>query len=516
MVAEGGILLGIEHLQQRRGRVALIVAAELVNLVEQQQRVFGACVRDRRHDAARHCADVGLSVAADLRLVVYAAEGYPRKLTVERACNGDRDGGLADTGRADKAEDLPRKLRCQLTHGQRLQNAFLDLFEAVMVGVQNFARLRNIQPLLRRLVPRKLQHSVQIIAQKRRLLRAGRLLRHAPDLLQELFLRLLLKMQLADLLAVAVCVVIVRVLAKLLTDHAHLLAQIIVPLILVHVLLNTVGDLVFEPQDIQLLRHQRDSLLQSLDRMQLPEQLLLVLIGKRRVLTDEIRRIACVLRGQQPKQRLLHIPAGQLRELFKLAVRLTEQRLHAREAVIVGQLLELLHPPEEIGFALHDVQKLRAVLALDQNAHVFTRQAQHLLDDADRADGIQIVPLRMIRLNVLLRHKEDLLILPERLFDGRHGRFAAHIEMRQHLREHAKPAQRQHRQTDRTFKFAHKIAPFWSKCTKGGYKAPLSPEASASGNMFLRVSHPHSGWGYAAWRRRASRPACCRFGRSPL
>ena len=40
VVAEGRILRGIEHLQQRRGGVSFIVAAELVDLIEQQQRVF--------------------------------------------------------------------------------------------------------------------------------------------------------------------------------------------------------------------------------------------------------------------------------------------------------------------------------------------------------------------------------------------------------------------------------------------------------------------------------------------
>ena len=67
----------------------------------------------------------------------------------------------------------------------------------------------------------------------------------------------------------------------------------------------------------------------------------------------------------------------------------------------------------------------------------------------------------MIRLNVLLRHKEDLLILPERLFDSRHGRFASHIEMRQHLREHAKPAQRQNRHIRILFFHGQTTPPVW-------------------------------------------------------
>lgn len=67
-----------------------------------------------RHDPARHRADVRLAVTADLGLVVNAAERDARQLPVEGACNGNGNGRLADTGRPDEAEDLPRKLRRKL------------------------------------------------------------------------------------------------------------------------------------------------------------------------------------------------------------------------------------------------------------------------------------------------------------------------------------------------------------------------------------------------------------------
>ena len=39
VVAEGVVLLGVEHLEQRRGRIAAEVGAELVDLVEHEHRV---------------------------------------------------------------------------------------------------------------------------------------------------------------------------------------------------------------------------------------------------------------------------------------------------------------------------------------------------------------------------------------------------------------------------------------------------------------------------------------------
>jgi hypothetical protein len=74
VVAERRVLLGIEHLEQRRGRIALDAAAELVDLVEHQHRVARAGLAQRLDDVARQRADVGAPVAADLGLVVRAAE----------------------------------------------------------------------------------------------------------------------------------------------------------------------------------------------------------------------------------------------------------------------------------------------------------------------------------------------------------------------------------------------------------------------------------------------------------
>ena len=39
IVPEGKVLFRIEHLEQRGGRVALVVAAELIDLIEEDQRI---------------------------------------------------------------------------------------------------------------------------------------------------------------------------------------------------------------------------------------------------------------------------------------------------------------------------------------------------------------------------------------------------------------------------------------------------------------------------------------------
>ena len=62
-------------------------------------------LRDRLDDVARQRADVGAPVAADLGLVVHAAEADARELAAGRARDALAERGLADAGRADEAQD---------------------------------------------------------------------------------------------------------------------------------------------------------------------------------------------------------------------------------------------------------------------------------------------------------------------------------------------------------------------------------------------------------------------------
>ena len=74
VVVEGLVLLGVEHFEQRRRRVAAEVGRHLVDLVEQEHRVARAGLLQALDDLAGQRADVGAPVAADLGLVAHAAQ----------------------------------------------------------------------------------------------------------------------------------------------------------------------------------------------------------------------------------------------------------------------------------------------------------------------------------------------------------------------------------------------------------------------------------------------------------
>jgi len=96
VVEEVLVLLRVEDLEQGRGRVALETGADLVDLVEHDQRVGGLAGLDRLEELARHRADVGPAVALDFSLVPHPAEGKAVELAAQTPGDGLPDRGLAD------------------------------------------------------------------------------------------------------------------------------------------------------------------------------------------------------------------------------------------------------------------------------------------------------------------------------------------------------------------------------------------------------------------------------------
>jgi hypothetical protein len=109
VILELGVLFGIEHLEQGRCRIAAEILAELVDLVEQEQRVGRPpCAGwSRSCPAASRCRCGG---GRDLGLVTHAAQRLADELAPGRL--GDRlaQRGLAHARRAHEAQDRPLSL----------------------------------------------------------------------------------------------------------------------------------------------------------------------------------------------------------------------------------------------------------------------------------------------------------------------------------------------------------------------------------------------------------------------
>jgi len=74
-------------------------------------------------------------VPADLGFVVHAAEADPHKFPAGCPRDALTERGLADTGRADKAQDRAAAARIELLDRQIFEDPPLDLGQPVMIGV---------------------------------------------------------------------------------------------------------------------------------------------------------------------------------------------------------------------------------------------------------------------------------------------------------------------------------------------------------------------------------------------
>ena len=162
MVAEGVVLLGIEHLEQRRRRIAAEVLADLVDLVEQEHRVARLRLAQALHDAAGQRADVGAAMAADLGLVAHAAERDAHELAAERARDRAAERRLAGAGRADEAEDRALQVALEREHRDVLEDAVLHLLEVVVVLVEDALRLGDVEAVLADRRPRQVDHPLEV------------------------------------------------------------------------------------------------------------------------------------------------------------------------------------------------------------------------------------------------------------------------------------------------------------------------------------------------------------------
>ena len=100
------IVLGVEDFQQCRGWITLVGRADLVDLVEQQDRVAHLEPPQRLDDFAVPCVVVIALAAEKLELVAHAAHGKPPVLSIGRSGDRAAERRFPASRKADEAKDL--------------------------------------------------------------------------------------------------------------------------------------------------------------------------------------------------------------------------------------------------------------------------------------------------------------------------------------------------------------------------------------------------------------------------
>ncbi|MNZ58594.1 hypothetical protein D3C78_766080 [compost metagenome] len=366
MVEEFDVLFRIEGFQQRRGRVALVALAHLVDLVEHDHRVHHFDVFECLHQFARLRADVGAAVALDLGFVAHAAKAE----TVERPAQGFGDGfadaGLAHARRADQQHDGAADLAFVGADCEKFEDAVLDVVEAGVVFVQHLARVLEVEFVLAVHAPRHRGRPVDVIAGHRIFRRTGFEDRQLVHFFFEAFLHLrrqdFAHQPLFELFEVGAAVVLGQ--AQLLLDDLELFLEEELALMFTDLAVNFGGNLFLQARDFDFLAQHRQDFFHALEHRHAVEHFLQLTAGGRGERGGEIgqrRRIV----GAEAVEVVLQLFAVQRVERQQLLDRIDQG--HAVGLDLVGRLARLMR--------VFDLDQVRRAMVLEPGTDAHPGQA---------------------------------------------------------------------------------------------------------------------------------------------
>ena len=403
MIRERVVLRRIEHLEQRCRGIALERDAQLVDLIEQEDRILGARLLHALNDPAGHGAHIRPAMPTDVGLVARSTEGNADVGPAHGARDRLRDRRLSDTRRAD--EQQSRRARgaiilvpgrflfglalAKLPHRQKLEHLVFDVLQTVMVLFQNFLGPFQIEGLVGALVPRQLGDGLEVGADDLcfHRLAAGAL--EPRELAIHFLARRLGEVERIEPRPQVVSVGGLFLLAQFFADRFHLLAQQHFALPLTQLLLHLRLDvfLSVEHRDLPLDVHQHAP--QAIFDRQRLEQLLPFGRLDIEMAGDQIRERA---RIGHALQNLLHDVGRKARLLAELRGPLAHFAMESDKRRILRverrQVLGFSDGRFEIAVGFCIVDSGTAHLAVEHQLHA-AEIALHLADVSNSAGGIQ-------------------------------------------------------------------------------------------------------------------------------
>src|SRR6185312_7081111 len=407
VVAESRVLLRIEHFEQRRGRIALKAGAELVDLIQHEYRVAGAGLAQPVDDVARQGTDIGAAMAADLGLIVHAAQARAHELEAERPRDTLTEGRLTHSRRAHEAEDGASALGIELAHREILQDAPLDLLQPVVVLVEHAPRPPDVDVLHVRPAPGQPHQQVQVCAQHAVL---GARLAHALQTLQ-LFAGLLLGLRrhvgrgdgFVELSGVAASAL---AFTQFLLQLMQLLAQHGFALTLPQRGLRLLGDVARDLEHLHAMSEELHHLVEPRLEVEGLEQILLLLRLHVHEAHDQVRQLPGGVDALDGARQL----RGYLRQQRQRFDGALLEEAHARFDVgALGlRLLQSLDPRGEERGLTHDLLQAKPALTLTHEVMCPIRRSHISNDGGEDAQIVEVRCRRLFKCCVPLQQKTDL------------------------------------------------------------------------------------------------------------
>ena len=105
-------------------------------------------------------------MSANLGFVAHSAKRHANELASKRAGDRAAERSLANARRSDKTKDLSIETADQRQHGDEVEDAILHFLETVVILVEDSSRVRDIEHLVRALVPRNRNDPVDEVARR--------------------------------------------------------------------------------------------------------------------------------------------------------------------------------------------------------------------------------------------------------------------------------------------------------------------------------------------------------------
>ena len=102
-------------------------------------------------------------MASDFSLIAHTAQCYTHVLSAYGLGNGLSEAGLADSRRAVETENRRLHVTPEFQHREVFDNPLLHLLQSVMVLVKHLHGMFQVQIVLGQVIPRKVQHELQIV-----------------------------------------------------------------------------------------------------------------------------------------------------------------------------------------------------------------------------------------------------------------------------------------------------------------------------------------------------------------
>ena len=314
-----------------------------------------------------------------------AEEGLPHRLGNRMA-----HARLAHAGRPHKDEDRPLAVVLELADGQVLQNALLHVLKPVVVAVQYFLGLLQAVTFHRPVVPRQGADQLQVVP-------AGHIVGVVGVGQVEL-----LKLPLQGLLNLAGKVeglylglellVVARLgvggYSQFLLYALELLAQEVVPLVLLHLVVYLGLNLLLDAEDFLLLLDVDENLIHPLADVQNLKHLLLLVLLDVQDGGDEIRDFARMVDVDHVQPHLLGKHGIVVAYLLHLADDGTGQGLYLEGVVL--NVLQVLHGGNHGAGSVQGLADLEALNRRDKDVHPPVREVYLLYDAGHRADAVQV------------------------------------------------------------------------------------------------------------------------------